>query len=413
MARPGPGGAFFAPAGKVNFCAAVLDQTTRRVYLDLGNALPTDGPGGAMADLGDLALRLPDPGQPPLGVLPSSVYTAAGWYAATAGVVVFPPDRPLTGPELDRAGSAPLALGAPAPGGPVLISEPGNGLYVRADQFVFRLDAGDAATAALHATRFGRPHAGAAVLTVPVPEQLQPASPLGEAPPVAVPEDAVSYQVRVRTDERGVARLRLRARDPGRPRGYIDGQVYALCPVLEETLITPGDPYPFNQWNYVSLLVWGGFDPGARPAWHGDGRRDGIEPVLRQYANLYPVMRDFLDLGDYESVSAHAKLLSLVFGLDITDPNAMPVTRDLSAARRTAILRWLTEPGPDGKPLRGAVPATQPATQPAARHHSSPQAPAPTPGNGQAPPQHGGRGGKASAAGRRPAARRAAVWRAP
>ncbi len=81
-----------------------------------------------------------------------------------------------------------------------------------------------------------------------------------------------------------------------------------------------------------------------------------VEPVLGQYANLYPVMRDFLDLGDYESVCARANLLAHAFSLDIGNPNSMPVTRDLSGAKRAAILRWLTEPGDDGKPLLGTRP---------------------------------------------------------
>ena len=47
-----------------------------------------------------------------------------------------------------------------------------------------------------------------------------------------------------------------------------------------------------------------------RPTWYGD-----VEPVLRQYANLYPIMRDFLNLGDYESVCARASLLAFAFEL--------------------------------------------------------------------------------------------------
>jgi hypothetical protein len=34
----------------------------------------------------------------------------------------------------------------------------------------------------------------------------------------------------------------------------------------------------------------------------------------------------------------------------------MPVQRDLSAAKRAAILKWLTDLGPDGKPLLGTQP---------------------------------------------------------
>jgi hypothetical protein len=415
MTLPGPGGTFFSPAGGVNFCAGVVDRATRRVYLDLGNALPTAEPGGPATDLGDLALCAAPSGQAgpgaaspsSLGVLAADDYTQASWYPATAGVAVFPPDRPLTDVELALVDAGPLSLTAcPAGGQPtVVISEPDTGLFVRGDQFVFRLNPGEEAGVELYATRFGQPYAGAGVLTVPVPEQLQPDSPLapGQAPPVAVPARAVSYPVRVVTDERGRAWLPLRAGDPGQPRDYIDGQVYALCPVLESVIVAPGDPYPYNQWNFISLLVWSGFQPGEPPTWHGD-----VQPVLRQYANLYPVMRDFLDLGDYESVCAHASLLAFAINLGIGDPNSMPVSRNLSAAKRAAILRWLTKPGDDGKPLLGDPPpptAAQPAGQlPAGPGPRAGTAPTPAPG-GQAPPDHGG---KASAASRRPAARRRA-----
>lgn len=422
MTAPGdsPKASFFAPAGRVNFCAGVVDTATRRVYLDLGNALPTDGPGGPLADLGDLMLCLPPrpvaapgptvttvtpgpavtPGPPatprPIGVLAASQYTAPSWYPTTAGIVAFPPGRPLTDDEFAAAATEPLTLYALSAGewAPV-ISESANGLFVRADQFVFRLNPGDEAVADLYATRFGQPCGGAGILLVPVPGQLQQGGAL--APPTATPADAIGYDSRVVTDGTGRARLRLRAGDPGRPRGYIDGQVYALYPVLEETLgpvlgpvLGPGHarPYPFNQWNFISLLVWSGFTPGEPPTWYGD-----IEPILRQYANLYPVMRDFLDLGDYDSVCAHAELLALAFGLDITDPNSMPVTRDLSRAKRAAIIRWLTEPGPDGKPLLGSPElGTSPGPPPAAAPH------APSAGHWL--------GGKAAAASRRGGGRR-------
>jgi hypothetical protein len=80
-------------------------------------------------------------------------------------------------------------------------------------------------------------------------------------------------------------------------------------------------------------------------------------------------MAGILDMADYDSVCAHRDLLLLAFGLDPADSNSMPVTRDLSGARRAAILRWLQSPGPDGKPLRG-----EPAPAPAARPEAWPLA---------------------------------------
>lgn len=422
--------AFFRPVGAVNFCAGLIDRSTRRVYLDLGNALPTGTPGGPLVSLGDLTLcRLPtaqsgtgqsqgpaagEPTPPPgvIGVLKAAKYADAGtvpaWYDKTGGIAVFPPDRPLTDAELAGIDAAPLALFAAAgaryggaqpaggqePGGTAVAAEPADGLFVRADQFVFRLDPGEEAAVGLYATRFGRPLPDAGIVIVPVPEQLQPFTLVagGQAPPVAVPADAIEYPPRVVTGEDGIARLTVRARDPGRPRGYIDGQVYALYPRLEDTQgsplppVLPDSPYPFNQWNFVSLLLWSGFTTDEPPTWHGS--------VLGQYANLYPVMRDFLDLGDYESVCAHAKLLALAFGLDAGNPNSMPVTRDLSAAKRAAIVRWLSEPGADGKPLLGTPPGpTIAAAGPAPAGATGPA------GNGAGTDPR--LGGKAAAASRR------------
>jgi hypothetical protein len=62
-------------------------------------------------------------------------------------------------------------------------------------------------------------------------------------------------------------------------------------------------------------------------------------------------MNRFLDLGDYDSVVANQRLLLLAFGLDNGNPNVMPVTRDLSPAKRAAILQWLQQsPPPLGTP---------------------------------------------------------------
>lgn len=172
--------------------------------------------------------------------------------------------------------------------------------------------------------------------------------------------------------------------------------MYGIYPVLEETIVAPSSPYPFNQWSFISLLVWSGFSSDEPPTWHGT-----IHPILQQYANLYPIMDRFLDLGDYDSVCANLGLLRLAFGLHIADPNSMPVTRDLSAAKRAAIRRWLAETDEDGKPRKGVPP--RPAEHAVAVHPARPSAGAP-----RVSPRQGG---KASAASRRVAMRRPQVPR--
>ncbi len=73
-------------------------------------------------------------------------------------------------------------------------------------------------------------------------------------------------------------------------------------------------------------------------------------------------MNRFLDLGNYDSVVANAGLLQLAFGLDPADPNSMPVTRDLSPAKRKAILSWLADPAhPKGQPDSHALAAAESA----------------------------------------------------
>jgi hypothetical protein len=359
MAAAGPNGNFFAPAGKVNFCVAMVDAQAGKIVLDLGNAIPTTVPGGSMVDLGTLALGYPEPptsgtsaGGPPPVLFSAINYLRRGWYEATAGIVTFPRGRALTQTELTTIQQNPLIVCATAASGmtSAAISEASNGTYVRADRFVFRLNPGDTASVRLYATQFGQPYEGARIISVFDPSQLQPGSPLGPAPPVGTPTGAVEFPARVIADNNGFAELAIQVGDPGLVRDYIDGQVYGVRPILEENL-DYGAGYNFDPWEFVSLLVWSGFAEENPLTWHGS-----IEPIFHQYANLYPVMKPIVDLKNYESVCANVHILRLAFGLPVENPNSMPVTRDLSNAKRKAILRWLSEPGPDGKPLKGAPP---------------------------------------------------------
>ena len=68
-----------------------------------------------------------------------------------------------------------------------------------------------------------------------------------------------------------------------------------------------------------------------------------------------------------------------------------PIGKELSAAKRKAILRWLREPGPDGKPRKGTPPPPRPPVAPAVAERASQPALA-------GPPL---RGGRALAASRR------------
>ena len=363
---------FFAPVGKINFCTAFVDAAAGKITLDVGNALPTVKPGGDMADVGALTLGcnvVNSDGSQTTMAIDGIPYTDAGWYERTAGVVVLPAARRLSDQEVQAALQNPLVLRLADSSGnsvPATTESPG-GFYVRADRFVCRLDAGETAEARLIATRFGQPYAGARIVSILDPNGLQPFSLIGAAPPVATPADAIDFPARIVTGKDGIAVLPIVTSNPGNPRVFIDGQIYGIRSALEETL-APAAGFPFNPWHFISLHVFDAFEADEPPTWHGS-----IEPIFQQAANLYPVMQRILDMGSYESVIANRKLLILAFGIDISDPNSMPVTRDLSMAKRKVLLRWLA----DDPPQRGKLPAV--ATRSATPFPASQAAPASLP----------------------------------
>lgn len=167
-------------------------------------------------------------------------------------------------------------------------------------------------------------------------------------PNINTPAEGVHYDRAFESDANGRGTLTITAAidGPRNPRTYIDGQVYGVGYRLNEQLAG----YNANPFNYVSLLVWDQFAIPDRPTWY-----EHVRPILTQYANLYPIMsRRLLDLTDYDSVVANAGILRLSFSLPISDPNSMPVTRDLSANKRATLLKWLdSRDDGTGLPARG------------------------------------------------------------
>jgi hypothetical protein len=399
-----PTAGFPVPSAQIYACVASVDAHARRIYLDLGNALPTSSPTDVPDPLGDIVLGCEVTRQDgsqvvvSLAQLPEPVYTDPAWYPTTAGMVELPSNRALTAGELRLIAGNPLVITTiVAPGAaPAGVAESPGGVFVRADQFVHMLSPGGSVDVPLYATQFGQRYPGARIIDVFDPSQLQPVGGPGLSLPVATPDSAVDFPARLTTDANGVAVLRISASDPGNPRGYIDGQIYGIRPVLEETVFQV-PPYPFGQWDFVSVLVFDAFRADDPVTWWGS-----LQPILQQYENLYPVMLRFLRLGDYDSVCENREMLQYAFGLDEGNPNSMPVTRDLSPAKRAAILRWLTDVGADGKPLEGVRPTPPPAPGPGPLEVAAePPTPTPTPPEGDP-----ARGGKSAAAARRLALQR-------
>ncbi|WP_434628437.1 hypothetical protein [Chromobacterium sp. CV08] len=399
----GPNGAPFPtqPLGGVYGFQCLNRPRQQTLYADFGLALPITDSTGVLHNIGTLTLALL---KDSVDLIPASVnadqfaalgtvdYQQEGWYARTAGIQGF---RYAVGDaELPADGDSPelrqrklktrehkdfvathleqrplLLLGPQKMDGsyPVLNYEAADGRYVRADGHVFRLNPDKPQPVDFYASHFGLP-----LSTRLYAWQLPPGNPnsnpmggtgMGDnaltppvpTPEVGFPEANLGLPPCLDTNADGKGTLAVTAHPPlgDAPRGYIDGQLYALSYGFQPPADTragrmataPGGPY-CEYWNFVSLLAFNRVAVPLQPTWERD-----IQPILKQYGNLYPIMsRHLVDLGDYASVSAHRRALRLAFSLPPGDPNYMPVSRDLSDAKREMLLQWLDALPPDNQP---------------------------------------------------------------
>lgn len=343
------------PAVKMNFMPAVVDTDTKRIYADFGNALPTARPGGPLENMGKLQLGWLDD-RNKFHSLGKVAYQRKEWYTQTAGVQAFP----LTKRELTAVGRRRLAI---AQNGTPILQENYDGLHARADEFTFRLQPGDSVNAEIHATRYGQPLANARLFVFHDSSGLQPAAnpnhPHATPPQFGVPKKALRFARTLKTDARGRAVVTIKSSPPGNPRGYIDGQVYGIRYILAalyERIDKGGWTFGWNPSDFLSVLVFDAYEAPENPTWKD------LQPIFKQYGNLYPVMGQIIDLSSYLHVVLHKRLLAFAFALPLHDPNHMPVTRDLSIAKRDAILHFLARKYPPlgrGKP---SLPAASIAT---------------------------------------------------
>lgn len=366
MIAPGP--PFGTPPGGVATLQAQVAADNRSVTVDFSNSFQVESADGGLVDIGKLFLgvltanpdsvnkTVPESGIAIIGEVP---YTNGDWYTQTAGVSTFH----LFGDAAARyVPNCPLALVSPsvAPTGVynVRLQESIGGLYLRADQFVFRIDPGETQFIDFYATRFGAPLVDASIALSNMGPFL---AQLGGTPPdLSVPANGVNIPPTsgppqlIRTDLRGHARFSLQANPSGPtlngdpwPRGYLAGQLYALGYRLEEE---PAN-YVSNPGNFVTVLAYSRRrnPDNAPPTWYDD-----VQPLLAKYAKLYPIMTKYVvDLSSYHSVVTRLSALRLAFSLPLSDPNYMPVTRDMGSADRRMILDWLSTKGADGLPLLG------------------------------------------------------------
>jgi hypothetical protein len=214
-----------------------------------------------------------------------------------------------------------------------------DGKHVGADDFVCRLGANVPVDIKMYATQFGAPLSSARIDL-----ELDPSGLQRQITEVGVPVGGVVFDDHVTTDAAGTATVVVRGGSIDKPRGFVDGQVYGIRPSLADAADPDSGGYS-NHSDFISALVWSDYHAPAEPALKQD-----VEPILSQYARLYPVMKPIVDLADYDSVVGNIDILQEVFDLPQESPHYMPVTRDLSPAKRQMILAWLRTTGNAGQP---------------------------------------------------------------
>ena len=69
-----------------------------------------------------------------------------------------------------------------------------------------------------------------------------------------------------------------------------------------------------------------------------------IRGIFRQYSNLYPVMRNIVNLDSYTDVTSKLNALFRAFNQPFNSSRYMPLTRDLSGMNLLLINTWLSNP---------------------------------------------------------------------
>ena len=334
----------YLPDNQIYMAYALVDENTQNVLVDLGNSLTTTGADGQISETREFMLAVKK-GIQDYEYLGAVNYNSPDWYEQNGGVVSIK----LTAKQMELAQTYPLAIMC---GNTSLIEEVAD--YVRADQFVFRMNPGEDATINFYASHLGKRKSGQ---TIVCEFQKYLIDIIGQAngnPATSTP-NILDFKESIVTDKSGKATLKVSASDPKNPREFIDGQVYALWyyikgqPTADFSLdysqgvslnssIVPTTLAAVNPNNFVSILVFDSVPKAVvkNPKW------EDIQPTMQQYANLYPLMsKGIFNLADKQVVDANAEILKFVFSKEKTDPNYMPVTRDLSRDKQQMIINYL------------------------------------------------------------------------
>lgn len=350
-----------------NYANFIVDQNASSLTIDMGNSFPIDDSMGTIkSNSGQYVLGISnkplsnDPADAPV-ILNSGTdftelgpvnYTAgnADWMNVTGGIVML---NNLTATQLSQLKNNQLVLLQLVNNQYQLMArEAVQGFMLRADNFVQRLDCGDSATVNLYAYQWGQPAANVNVSVSIQPTTQALFGPVNTGddttkipvPWINTPVEGLTLGSIAPTGANGTTSISITGNSINNPRQYVEGQVYYIS-YQNNPVITDNAAYGMDAI-YVHLRD--DYTVPAAPTW------DDVSEVFTQFGNVYPLMSKFIvDLASEEAVSEKRNILIYAFTRDINDTFYMPVTRDLSEAKRQTIVKWLQNPLPGTKDKTG------------------------------------------------------------
>ena len=312
------------------------------ITLNLGNSLPTNTPGNDIlsSKLGDIWLVAFPGGD----ISPNNAtrlfqigIDGEDFLAQGAGFVSSPLDEDWSSTPL---GILSIVNDGGSLSETILLAENEEGLYLRADQFVYRMNPGFETTndfprgrtntVNIHALQFGKPVPDGTEINVQMMTETEAekytVNTLGTGGTkgiknLSIPQDALTFPTSVKTVN-GVASFEMTATDPGNPREYVDGQVYFLRYNFQSNQIKK------DANDLVSVMVY------------NQEVEAEASDVLNKFGRLYKIM-DFLTNEDTITQIDMRNMIKTLLQRPMDNLVHMPVTRDLSAAARNKIVAWV------------------------------------------------------------------------
>lgn len=339
------------------WASAKLDLDVPSLTLDLADSLPVPLPGRPLwaEALGKLSLAyytVSATGQKEYTVFVDSIdYANPDFIDKQGGMLVV---TDFGGLDPKSLAQLPLAVLSTVPGQPCksILEENAEGLSLRADQFLFRMNPGLPTTPGfnrgetnsvdIYVRKFGEVDGTGGLqvqMAVLDPDQAfnYTLSTLGtsgtngiSADNTSTPPGKLTFVSETVPVSNGKASFTIEGSDPGNPRGFVDGQVYFATYDFNP----PVTGFHQDPNDLVSVQIYQQTPITGTPTWD-----NGIGEILRQYGMLYPIMGRF-ELWSYAGVKQNREKIERVFRMDFGLPLHMPVTRDLSDIRRKLILDW-------------------------------------------------------------------------